>query len=172
MTRWILATCVFLSVLGCSADEASSKMSSQFVGRWTAQYSIKDQGAFRYVIDRKPDGGYELQTVRVDGDKVLERESESGKWFVLTEGIGRQAELRPRLGSFFHRDGLDVDHGGGSLGGQAGERRQRPARRSCHRGGAIVDGLGLHALDLRRSTQGEPAHGDLPRDDARRAAGS
>ena len=82
MIRWILATCVFLAVFGCSADEASSKMSSQFVGRWTAQYSIKDQGAFRYVIDRKPDGGYELQTVRVDGDKVLERESESGKWFV------------------------------------------------------------------------------------------
>src|SRR5437867_12459044 len=82
MIRWILATCVFLAVFGCSADEASSKMSSQFVGRWTAQYSIKDQGAFRYVIDRKPDGGYELQTVRVDGDKVLERESESGRWFV------------------------------------------------------------------------------------------
>ncbi len=82
MVRWILATCAFLNILGCSADEASSKMSSQFVGRWTAQYSIKDQGAFRYVIDRKSDGGYELLTVRVDGDKVLERESESGKWFI------------------------------------------------------------------------------------------
>ncbi len=82
MTRWILATCVFLSVLGCSADEASSKMSSQFVGPWTAQYSTRDQGSFRYVVDRKADGGYELQTVRVDGDKVLERESESGKWFI------------------------------------------------------------------------------------------
>jgi hypothetical protein len=57
-------------------------MHSQFVGRWTEQFSTRDQATLRYVIDRRPDGTYEQQTVRVDGDKVLERESESGKWFV------------------------------------------------------------------------------------------
>jgi hypothetical protein len=54
-------------------------------GRWAGRSAVPGEGEFQYLIERNTDGTYALHRVNLDGDRVIARSSESGKWFVQSE---------------------------------------------------------------------------------------
>ena len=88
----MLAILAGVCVLGCSPDDATKKRTSEFVGRWEGRYSSGNEWTYRYLIERKADGSYQLQTFRVVGDRLLASETESGRWFVQEGSYKAKAE--------------------------------------------------------------------------------
>ena len=85
MTRFFALVCVFTVLAACAPDEQSAMLTSKLSGRWSARSGSPGEDESQYIIDRNTNGTYVLHRVYTDGDRVIARSSESGKWFVQTD---------------------------------------------------------------------------------------